>query len=79
MDALPEELIDDISSFLDYDDPENTLTVSVKFEIAAESCSRALEKYILTDDHTASFLTIYGGRRIRYPRRIEGALGRRSR
>ena len=70
MDDLPQELIDNISSFLAYDDLKNTLIVSTKFQIAAESCSRAFEKYTLTEDNATNFLSTYGGRRIRYLRRI---------
>ncbi|KAJ8115103.1 hypothetical protein OPT61_g3180 [Boeremia exigua] len=70
MDDLPQELVDNISSFLAYDDLKNTLTVSAKFQVAAELCSRAFEKYTLTEDNAATFLTTYNGRRAHYLRRI---------
>ncbi|KAJ4993164.1 hypothetical protein SVAN01_01516 [Stagonosporopsis vannaccii] len=70
MDGFSQELIDTISNFLEYDDLKNTLTVSAKFQVAAESCSRAFEKYTLTEDNAANFLTTYDGRRAHYLRRI---------
>jgi hypothetical protein len=70
MDNLSQELVDHISSFLDHDDLKNTLTVSPKFQIAAESGSRAFEKFTITEDNAEEFLSIYSGRRVQYLRRI---------
>jgi hypothetical protein len=70
MDNLSQELIDYISNFLDYDDLKNILTVSPKFQVAAESRSKAFEKFNITEDNAEDFLRIYSGRRLHYLRRI---------
>ncbi|KAF3003207.1 hypothetical protein E8E13_009710 [Curvularia kusanoi] len=70
IDDLPQELIDNISSFLSVSDLSKTLTISPKFQIAAESCSRGFEKFTITEANADKFLSTYGGRRVRYLRRI---------
>ena len=70
MDDLPQELIDNISSFLPLDDLKNTLTVSRKFQVAAEICSQGFERFEITEDNADKFLATYGGRRRRYLRSI---------
>jgi hypothetical protein len=70
MDDLPQELIDNISSFLPLEDLKNTLTVSCKFQIAAEICSQGFERFEITEDNADKFLATYGGRRRRYLRYI---------
>ena len=68
MDNLPQELIDNISSFLPLEDLKNTLTVSRKFQVAAEICSQAFGRFEITEENAEKFLAIYGGRRRRYLR-----------
>lgn len=70
MDDLPQELIDNISSFLPLDDLKNTLTVSRKFQVAAEICSQGFERFEITEDNADRFLATYGSRRRRYLRSI---------
>jgi hypothetical protein len=70
MDDLPQELIDNISSFLPLEDLKNTLTVSRKFQVAAEICSQAFARFEITEENSDKFLAIYGGHRRRYLRSI---------
>lgn len=70
MDDLPQELIDNISSFLPSSDLKNTLTVSPKFQVAAELHSQGFKKFLITESNAEKFLATYSGRRARYLRRI---------
>jgi hypothetical protein len=70
MDDLPQELIDNISSFLPLEDLKNTLTVSSKFQLAAEICSQGFERFEITEENADKFLAIYGGHRRQYLRYI---------
>lgn len=73
MDRLPQELVDRISSYLDLDELKNTLTVSRKFQVAAEQCSGAFAGFHLNlDDTTADkFVERFSNRRFRYLRDVD--------
>ncbi|RDL32980.1 uncharacterized protein BP5553_08419 [Venustampulla echinocandica] len=66
MDRLPQELIDRITSYLDDDALESTLTVSRKFNIATEIKSEIWERYSVDGSDIDMFLKLYNNHRFRY-------------
>ncbi|KAH6633083.1 hypothetical protein C7974DRAFT_433253 [Boeremia exigua] len=60
-----EQLIDHISSFLTSEDLENTLTVNRAYNAAAERLSGTFSSFDLTEHNSQTFITIYGGPRLR--------------
>ena len=66
MNQLPQELVDRISNYLDYDSLKNTLFLSRCFQYAAEQYSGAFSKFDLTEENADEFLKTYCGRRFRY-------------
>lgn len=68
MNNLPQELVDRISSNLGREDLKNTLFLSRKFQIAAETHSKAFESYLLTESNVEVFLSRYSDRRFNYLR-----------
>ncbi|KAF2251579.1 hypothetical protein BU26DRAFT_518202 [Trematosphaeria pertusa] len=73
MNKVPQELIDRISSYLQYEDLKRTLFVSRKFQLAAEEQSGAFAKPTITanPESAARFLNLYSGRRFQYLRCIK--------
>ncbi|KAF1971549.1 hypothetical protein BU23DRAFT_569717 [Bimuria novae-zelandiae CBS 107.79] len=72
MNKLPQELVDNISRYLDRDDLKNTLLLSRQVQYAAERYSGAFSTYILNKHNSDRFLKIYEGQRFfRYLRRVE--------
>jgi hypothetical protein len=70
MERLPQELVDEISRYLDHDDLKSTLTVSRKFCYAAERYSGEFRAFTLTEDNAARFLCRFSGYRFRYLREV---------
>jgi hypothetical protein len=72
MEILPQELVNQISSFLERDDLKQTLFVSRKFQYAAEECSGAFTTFDLTPDAASAdrFLNTYSGRHFRHLRHV---------
>lgn len=68
---FPQELVDQISSYLTRDTLKSTLTVSNQFRFAAERYSGAFSRFVLEDDNAETFLNIYSGHRLCYLRQIE--------
>jgi hypothetical protein len=66
MNKLPQELVDRISNYLDYDSLKKTLFLSRCFQYAAEQYSGAFSKFDLTEENADEFLKTYSGRRFRY-------------
>jgi hypothetical protein len=78
MNNLPQELIDEICSYLpwdhghwNFDDLKNTLTVSRRFQIATERASCQFKKFILTSSNSKEFLKIYNTHRRYFLQDIE--------
>jgi hypothetical protein len=70
MNRLPQELVDNISSYLSPQHLKNTLLLSQKFQYAAEQYSKAYAEFSLTEQNAAEFLSRYTGRRFRYLRNV---------
>jgi hypothetical protein len=70
MDKLPQELVDNISAYLELKDLKNTLLVSRKFQYAAEQYSRVYENFHLTEQNADQFVSRYDGYRFRYLRNV---------
>jgi hypothetical protein len=70
MNNLPQELVDGISSFLDYDDLKHTLLVSRSFQYAAENWSQAFQTFNLTPENAEKFITTYSGHRLQYLKEV---------
>lgn len=70
MDKLPQELVDDISSYLGHEDLRSTLFLSRQFQYAAERYSTAFESYRLTESNATKFLDTFSDRRFNYLRSI---------
>jgi hypothetical protein len=66
LDSLPQELIDQISSYLKRNDLKNTLSLSPKFQLAAEKYSGAFDEFELSKETAPQFVDTFGGRRFRY-------------
>ena len=65
MDALPQELIDRISSHLTHGDLKHTLTLNKAFNSAAEQQSGGFSHFELTENNSQGFVRVYGGHRFR--------------
>jgi hypothetical protein len=72
MENFPQEIIENISSFLEVSDLRRTLTVSQAFQHAAERFSGAFESFELhaTDLSTHKLFDTFASRRFRYLRRV---------
>lgn len=72
MEILPQELVNQISSYLERDDLKQTLFISRKFQYAAEECSGAFIIFDLTPDAASAdrFLNTYSGRHFRHLRHV---------
>lgn len=71
MDQLPQELIDNITSFLPVCDLKYVLTLSKKFQYAAEISSGAFQAFELKESNTEKFVALYSGHRLPYLRVVE--------
>jgi hypothetical protein len=71
MNNLPQELVDQISSYLSRGDLKNTLLLSPEFQNAAEQYSGAFSGFVLTEDNASKFLKTYSGRHFRHLRTVE--------
>jgi hypothetical protein len=71
MGRLPQELVDQISGHLSYDDLENTLLVSNLFHFPAERYSGAFGKFALNEHNAQKCVEIYSGHRFFYLRKLE--------
>lgn len=71
MNELPQEIVDDICSYLDHDNLKSVLLLSRKFQYAAEEHSKAFETFCLTTGSIDKFMETYTGRRFRYLRLLE--------
>jgi len=71
MDSLPLELIEDIVGYLpSREDLSSSLTVSKKFQLAAERKSGNWEKYTFIESEADTFIQTYTSHRLRYLRAI---------
>jgi len=71
MNGLPQEVVDNICSYLDHEDLKSVLLLSLKFQYAAEQYSGAFESLCLTTESIDRFVETYTGRRFRYLRQLE--------
>jgi hypothetical protein len=71
MDHLPQELIDNITSFLPLCDLKYVLTLSKSFQYAAEISSGAFQAFELKESNTEKFVALYSGHRLPYLRVVE--------
>jgi hypothetical protein len=71
MNNLPQELVDQISSYLSRGDLKNTLLLSREFQNAAEQYSGAFSGFVLAEDNASKFLETYSGRHFRHLRTVE--------
>lgn len=70
MDRLPQELLDQVSSYLDPEHLKHTLTVSRAFQVAAEKYSGAYNDFELNKETAHRFVNTFGGRRLGYLQHI---------
>jgi hypothetical protein len=69
--ALPQELVDHISSYLGRKDLKHTLLISPKFQRAAEEYSGAFKEYALTEENIDKFVETFSSRSFRHLRRVK--------
>jgi hypothetical protein len=71
MDKIPLELIDRISSYLEYNDLKSTILLSRFFRFSAERYSRAFYQFSLHEGNTNKFVNTFSGHRFSYLRELE--------
>ncbi|KAF2625658.1 hypothetical protein BU25DRAFT_300726, partial [Macroventuria anomochaeta] len=71
MNELPQEIVDNVCSYLDHDSLKSILLLSEKLQYAAEQYSEAFRIFTLTANNIEKFIATYSGRRFRYLRQLE--------
>ncbi|EMD92101.1 hypothetical protein COCC4DRAFT_121753, partial [Bipolaris maydis ATCC 48331] len=64
MNDLPQELIDDICSYLSREDLQNLLMLSRQFQYSVEKYSGFFEEYTLRTDNSAKFHSRFSSYRL---------------
>lgn len=70
MDRLPQELVDNITSFLPKERLKNVLTLTRSFNYAVERQSGAFAKFTINESNIDKFILLYSGYRLAYLQKV---------